>query len=141
MSYDGTIAKLLDPGDASHAVTLSESNRFFVDNASRIDGAPSAVLYDTLGNLVSKLETPDLSALNEAGFKFPEPFKVKADDGVTDLYGVMYKPFDFDPNKKYPIIAFVSAGWWLCVGLVWTALIHRGLSPRSRRSFAGGRDA
>ena len=44
------------------------------------------------------------------GFKFPEPFTVKADDGVTDLYGVMYKPFDFDPKKKYPIIAYVYPG-------------------------------
>ena len=56
VSYDGATVKLLDPGDASHAVTLSESNRFFVDNASRIDAAPSAVLYDTLGNVVTKLE-------------------------------------------------------------------------------------
>jgi dipeptidyl-peptidase 4 len=110
VSYDGTSAKLLDPGDASHAVTLSESNKFFVDNASRIDGAPSAALYDTLGNPVAKLETPDLSALNEAGFRFPEPFSVKADDGVTDLYGVMYKPFDFDASRKYPIILFVYPG-------------------------------
>ena len=81
-------------------MTLSESNRFFVDNASRIDAAPESVLYDALGNVVTKLETPDLSALNEAGFKFPEPFKVKADDGITDLYGVMYKPFDFDPAQE-----------------------------------------
>jgi dipeptidyl-peptidase 4 len=110
VSYDGATVKLLDPGDASHAVTLSESNRFFVDNASRIDAAPSAVLYDTLGNVVTKLESPDLSALNEAGFRFPEPFKVKADDGVTDLYGVMYKPFDFDPLKKYPIVLYVYPG-------------------------------
>jgi dipeptidyl-peptidase-4 len=48
--------------------------------------------------------------LMEAGFKFPEPFTVKADDGVTDLYGVMYKPFDFDPSRKYPIIAYVYPG-------------------------------
>ena len=110
VSYDGTSAKLLNPGDASHAPGLSESSRFFVDNASRIDGAPTAVLYDTLGAIVSKLDVPDLTALNEAGFKFPEPFKVKADDGVTDLYGVMYKPFDFDATKKYPIILYVYPG-------------------------------
>jgi dipeptidyl aminopeptidase/acylaminoacyl peptidase len=110
VSYDGASAKLLDPGDASHAISLSESGRYFVDNASRIDGAPTALLYDTLGAVVSKLDTPDLTALNEAGFKFPEPFKVKADDGVTDLYGVMYKPFDFDAAKKYPIILYVYPG-------------------------------
>jgi dipeptidyl aminopeptidase/acylaminoacyl peptidase len=68
------------------------------------------MLYDTLGASVTKLETTDVSALKEAGFKFPEPFAVKADDGVTDLYGVMYKPFDFDETKKYPIIAYVYPG-------------------------------
>src|ERR1700727_2471292 len=46
----------------------------------------------------------------DSGFKMPEPFSAKADDGLTDLYGVMYKPFDFDPNKKYPIIAYVYPG-------------------------------
>jgi dipeptidyl aminopeptidase/acylaminoacyl peptidase len=110
VTYDGASIKLLDPGDASHAVSLSESAKYFVDNASRIDGAPSAALYDTLGNVVTKLDSPDIGALNEAGFKFPEPFKVKADDGVTDLYGVMFKPFDFDPEKKYPIILYVYPG-------------------------------
>ena len=84
--------------------------KYFVNNSTRIDGAPESVLYDTLGNLVMKLETPDLKPLMDAGFKFPEPFTVKADDGVTDLYGVMYKPFDFDPARKYPIIAYVYPG-------------------------------
>jgi dipeptidyl aminopeptidase/acylaminoacyl peptidase len=57
-----------------------------------------------------ELEKPDVAALLEAGFRFPEPFKVKADDGITDLYGTMYKPFDFDPAKKYPIILYVYPG-------------------------------
>jgi len=57
-----------------------------------------------------ELETADLSLLFEAGYQFPEPYKVKADDGMTDLYGVMYKPFDFDSTKKYPIIAYVYPG-------------------------------
>ena len=110
VGYDGATIKLLNPGDASHDARLSESARYFVDNASRIDGEPAAFLYDTLGATVAKLDAPDLSALKDAGFKFPEPFKVKADDGVTDLYGVMYKPFDFDASKKYPIILYVYPG-------------------------------
>jgi dipeptidyl aminopeptidase/acylaminoacyl peptidase len=110
VSYDGASTKLLDPGEASHATSLAESSRYFVDNASRVDAAPSSILYDALGSVVAKLDAPDLVALNEAGFKFPEPFKVKADDGVTDLYGVMYKPFDFDPAKRYPIILYVYPG-------------------------------
>lgn len=110
VSYDGSGLKLLNAGNASHAVSITDDTRYFIDNASRVDMAPESVLVDSLGNVVTKLETPDLSALKEAGFKFPEPFAVKADDGVTDLYGVMYKPFDFDPNKKYPIIAYVYPG-------------------------------
>ena len=110
VGLDGTGMKLLAPGDASHSAIVSESNRYFVTNSSRVDSAPESILYDTLGNVVTKLETPDLSALKDMGFKFPEPFTVKADDGVTDLYGVMYKPFDFDEKKKYPIIAYVYPG-------------------------------
>jgi dipeptidyl aminopeptidase/acylaminoacyl peptidase len=56
------------------------------------------------------LETTDLSSLMASGYKFPQVFKVKADDGITDLYGVMYKPFDFDSTKKYPIIEYVYPG-------------------------------
>ena len=110
VGLDGSGMKLLNPGDASHSASLSESNRYFVDNSSRVNGSPESVLYDTLGTPITKLETPDLSALMEVGFKYPEPFMVKADDGVTDLYGVMYKPFDFDPARKYPIIAYVYPG-------------------------------
>ena len=110
VGLDGSGLKLLNAGNASHSVSMVDSMKYFVDNASRIDGAPESTVYDTLGNAVMKLETPDLDPLMEAGFKFPEPFSVKADDGVTDLYGVMYKPFDFDPSRKYPIIAYVYPG-------------------------------
>ena len=110
VGYDGTGIKLLNPGNASHSVVVSDSARFFVNNMSRVDGAPEAALYDTVGNMMTKLESPDLSPLLDIGFKFPEPFTVKADDGITDLYGVMYKPFDFDSNRKYPIIAYVYPG-------------------------------
>jgi len=107
---DGGPAKLLDPGDASHAISINDSGRYFVDTASRVSTAPKSTLYDANGTPLGDLETTDLSAALEAGFKYPESFKVKADDGITDIYGVMYKPFDFDPAKKYPIIAFVYPG-------------------------------
>jgi dipeptidyl aminopeptidase/acylaminoacyl peptidase len=110
IGLDGTGLRLLNPGDATHDVSVTDSARFFVDNAARVNGAPESALFDTLGNPLLKLESPDLTALMEAGFKYPEPFTVKADDGITDLYGVMYKPFDFDPSRKYPIIAFVYPG-------------------------------
>jgi len=110
VNLNGSGMKLLNPGDSSHGAATADSMKYFVDNASRVNCAPESVLYDQLGTKLMPLETTDLSAMTEAGFKFPEPFKVKADDGITDLYGVMYKPFDFDPNKKYPIIAYVYPG-------------------------------
>jgi len=110
VGYDGSAMRLLNAGNASHAVAMSDDFRYFIDTSSRVDTAPESMLYDTFGANVTKLETTDVSALKEAGFKYPEPFAVKADDGVTDLYGVMYKPFDFDETKKYPIIAYVYPG-------------------------------
>jgi len=107
---DGSGMKLLDPGDFSHAVNVSDSGRYFVDTYSRVDSAPKSDLFDTSGGSPMPLASVDMNPLWQAGFKFPEPFKVKADDGITDLYGVMYKPFDFDPNKKYPIVEFVYPG-------------------------------
>lgn len=107
---DGTGMKMLDPGDFSHAIAMADDGKYFVDNSSRVNTAPHSILYDRLGAQVLDLETTDISALVDTGFKMPEPFSVKADDGLTDLYGVMYKPFDFDPNKQYPIIAYVYPG-------------------------------
>jgi dipeptidyl aminopeptidase/acylaminoacyl peptidase len=102
--------KLLNPGNASHSVSMNDKNTFFIDNSSRINAAPESVLFDSMGNKVMDLEKTDVSALLEAGFKYPEPFIVKADDGITDIYGNMFKPFDFDPSKKYPIILYVYPG-------------------------------
>jgi dipeptidyl aminopeptidase/acylaminoacyl peptidase len=110
VNLDGSGLKLLNPGNANHGVSMPEHARFFVDTATRVDQAPSSELRDNLGNLAVKLEETDVSLLLEQGYKFPEPFIVKADDGVTDLAGVMYKPHDFDPKKKYPIIAYVYPG-------------------------------
>jgi len=107
---DGTGLKVLDPGNSSHTISIADDGKYLVDNASTISTAPKSLLYDHAGALDLDLETTDTSALMDAGFRMPESFQVKADDGLTDLYGVMYKPFDFDPNKRYPIIAFVYPG-------------------------------
>lgn len=110
VKLDGSGLKMLDPGNASHTIAAADDGKYFVDNSSTVNSAPRSLLYDQAGAMTLDLETTDLSALMDAGFKMPEPFQVKADDGLTDLYGVMYKPFDFDANKKYPIIAFVYPG-------------------------------
>ena len=110
VNKSGGAIKLLTPGDFDHQVLSSESSNYFIDNYSRVNTAPVSNLYNANGQLVMKLEETDLSNLFAAGYKFPEPFKVKAGDGITDLYGVMYKPFDFDSTKTYPIIEYVYPG-------------------------------
>jgi dipeptidyl aminopeptidase/acylaminoacyl peptidase len=110
VNFDGTGLKLLNPGNFDHAMRMNDNNTFFVNNFSRVNSVPASVLYNAEGKKVMDLETADLSSLMATGYKFPETFKVKADDGITDLYGVMYKPFDFDSTKKYPIIEYVYPG-------------------------------
>ena len=110
VNLDGSGMKVLDPGDASHAVVAADNGKYFVDNSSRVNAAPQSVLYDAQGSAAMPLEKVDVGPLMAAGYKYPEPFTVKADDGVTDIYGVMYKPFDFDANRKYPIIEYVYPG-------------------------------
>ncbi|ATP55317.1 S9 family peptidase [Pedobacter ginsengisoli] len=110
INFDGSGIKLLNPGDFDHAVNMNDENKYFINNFSRVNTVPKSVLMDNTGKKIMDLETADLSLLMATGYKFPEPFKVKADDGITDIYGVMYKPFNFDPAKKYPIIEYVYPG-------------------------------
>jgi dipeptidyl-peptidase 4 len=110
VNLDGTGLTLLDPGDFDHRVSMSESARYFVENYSRVNTVPTSSVMSAAGRKVTDLEVADFSALEAAGYNFPEPYKVEAADGQTDIYGVIYKPYDFDPNKKYPIVAYVYPG-------------------------------
>ncbi|MEO6316891.1 MAG: DPP IV N-terminal domain-containing protein [Chitinophagaceae bacterium] len=110
INFDGSGLKLLNPGEFEHGMSLDDNKSFFVDNYSRVNAVPKAALYNTEGKKIMELETTDVSSLLAAGYKFPQIFKVKADDGITDLYGVMYKPFDFDSTKKYPVVEYVYPG-------------------------------
>ena len=110
VNYDGTGLKQLDPKDFNGEFSLSDDRRYFTTTYSRVDAAPVSELYTTDGRKVMTLETVNLDPLFAIGYQYPEPFVVKAADGITDLHGVMYKPYDFDPNKKYPIIEYVYPG-------------------------------
>ncbi len=110
INFDGSGLKQLNPGNYNHSVSMSDSHRFFVNNYSRVNTVPKSELRDGKGNKIMDLQEADLSLLFAAGYQFPEPFKVKAADGRTDLYGVMYKPFDFDSTKLYPLIQYVYPG-------------------------------
>ena len=110
IGFDGKHLELLTPEDANHDVSMAPSGRFFVDSYSKPDVPPVAVLRDAQGKLVLTLETADISKLVATGWKPPIPITVKARDGVTDLYGLMYKPTNFDASKKYPIINHIYPG-------------------------------
>ena len=110
VNVNGSGLKRLTTGDYFHQISLSDDAQFAVDNFSRVNTIPCADLIDRNGNKVMTIQESDFSNLFAAGYKFPELFKVKAADGVTDLYGVMYKPYNFDSTKVYPIIDYVYPG-------------------------------
>jgi len=126
VNFDGSNLKLLNSGDFTHESNSCDNGKYFTDNYSRVDTAPVSSLYDNTGRKVMDLEKADLSTLFAAGYKFPEIFKVKAGDGITDLYGVLYKPFDFDSTKLYPIIEYVYPGPQTeAVNAAWTKSMDR----------------
>lgn len=110
VNFDGSNLRLLNTGNFDNAVSMDDNEQFFVNNYSRVNAVPKSTLYNSEGRKVMDLETADFSSLFASGYKFPQVFKVKADDGVTDLYGVIYKPFNFDSTKKYPVIEYVYPG-------------------------------
>ena len=110
VSLDGGAVSLLNKGDFNHEISINDPASYFVSNFSRVNTVPASVLYDRNGAKIMDLETADLSQLMAAGYQFPEPFTFKADDGITDLFGVMYKPFDFDSTRSYPMIQYVYPG-------------------------------
>jgi dipeptidyl aminopeptidase/acylaminoacyl peptidase len=110
VNFDGTGLQLLNPGNYDHNFSMNDKKNYFVNNFSRVNSTPASALFSVDGKKLMDLETADLTSLFSAGYKFPETFKVKADDGVTDIFGVMYKPYDFDSTKKYPIIEYVYPG-------------------------------
>ncbi|WP_228486600.1 S9 family peptidase [Paludibaculum fermentans] len=110
VGFDGKGLKLLTPEDANHEIALSPDGAYFVDSYSKPDVAPVAVLRDSDGKLINTLEKADISKLVETGWKPAIPITVKARDGVTDLYGLMFRPLNFDPARKYPIINQIYPG-------------------------------
>ncbi len=110
VGFDGRNLALLTPEDANHEVSFSPSGRYFTDSYSRPDVPPVAVLRDDTGKLAAQLEKADISKLLAAGWKPPLPITVKARDGQTDLYGLMFQPVNLDRSRKYPIINHIYPG-------------------------------
>jgi dipeptidyl aminopeptidase/acylaminoacyl peptidase len=110
INMDGRNYVSLTPDEGDHTVQLSTSGRTIIDTYSKPDSPPVTVLRDGDGNLILPLEKADISRLLAMGWKPPIPIKMTAHDGKTDIYGLMFRPTDFDPSKKYPIVNNVYPG-------------------------------
>ena len=110
VGLDGKNLTLLTPEAGNHQVMLSPSGRYFVDTYSQPDQPGVTVLRGADGKLIRPLEKTDISRLLATGWKPPMPITVKAADGRTDLYGLMFIPTTLDPSRKYPIINYIYPG-------------------------------
>jgi dipeptidyl aminopeptidase/acylaminoacyl peptidase len=107
---DGSNLELLTPEHASHAIDFSPDGKYIVDSYSKVDQPTISVLRAADGRVVRELERADISALTSKGWKPAEAFSTKAADGTTDIYGLIYRPTNFDPAKKYPVLDSIYPG-------------------------------
>lgn len=111
VNFDGTGLIRLTNGNGNHSVSFSPDKTFFVDSWSRVDEPPvSMVRKASDGSAVLELEKADISKLLATGWKKPIVFRAKGRDGVTDIWGIIILPTNFDPAKKYPVIENIYAG-------------------------------
>ena len=139
-----------------HRVTISPSKRFFLDRHSSVTRPPTVVLRSTDGRLLQTISHRNIEALIRANWQAPEEFVVKAADGKTDLYGLLWKPYDFDPKKKYPVLEEIygthkrsvkhdfglnnSASAMAQLGFIVFKVDGRGTGGRNRKFFKDGLD-
>ena len=111
IGIDGKNLVELTPEPGNHNAIYSYDRRYLVDTYSTVATAPVTVLRNVSdGSLVSTLETADISRLEKHGWVAPEVFVAKGRDGVTDMWGIIQRPTNFDPNRKYPVIEYIYAG-------------------------------
>lgn len=111
INFDGTGLTKLTDANGTHTVTFSHDRKYYVDTWQRVDLPPVAQLRRTEDQkIIMDVDRGDASALLAAGLKFPEVFVAKGRDGKTDIWGIIIRPTNFDPKKKYPVIENIYAG-------------------------------
>ena len=111
IGFDGTGLIDLTEAEGEHTVSWSEDKAYYLDTWSQVDRGPVSQLRRTRDRAVlMELERADLVALEDASFRPPEPFVAKGRDGVTDIWGIIVKPSNFDPERRYPVIENIYAG-------------------------------
>jgi len=110
VGFDGKHLSLLTPEEGNHEISLSPSKNYFIDSYSKPDVPPVTVFRDLNGKLLADVEKADVSRLQASGWKAVTPVALKAADGKTDIYGLVFTPTNVDPNKKYPVIDYIYPG-------------------------------
>ena len=111
IGFDGKDLVELTPDEGMHQAWFSSDYRYLVDVYSKVDTPPVAVLRDArTGRQVMSLEQADISRLEANGWRAPEVFSAKGRDGKTDIWGVIYRPTNFDPSRKYPVVEYIYSG-------------------------------
>ena len=110
VNFDGTELTCLTPEKGSHKINPSPDWNYFVTTYSSTMNPPVSVLKNRDGNIIHELSKSDLSSLNQTDWQNPIEFSVKARDGVTDLYGIMYIPSFYNENDKYPVLNYIYPG-------------------------------
>ena len=111
VGVDGNGYRQLTSAPGHHRIRMAPSHRFFVDTHSSVDRPQVTEVRHADGTLVDTLSRSDIRPLERVGWVPPEEVVVTAVDGETRLHGVLYKPFDFDPEKRYPIVEYIYDGW------------------------------
>src|SRR5690606_23270956 len=110
VGFDGKNLQELTNEEANHTAYFNEDCSYFVDQYSLINKVPVTVLRDGLGKVVMELENGNVSRLNDFGWKAPEIFTANSRDSKYDIWGIIVRPTNFDPSKKYPVIEYIYAG-------------------------------
>ena len=111
IGMDGKNMVALTPEEGNHSVQYTHDFRYLLDTYSKVDQAPVTVVRDAqTGKLLKTLEKADISTLKKHGWQQPEVFVAKGRDGRTDMWGIIQRPTNFDPNRKYPVIEYIYAG-------------------------------
>jgi dipeptidyl-peptidase 4 len=110
VGLDGSGFATVTDEELDHVVTLSDNQEYFIDSASTVDTPPVTTVRDWAGRVLVELERADIGTLSATGWTPPQRFCVKAADGVTDIYGVLYQPRGFDPGKRYPVVDSLYPG-------------------------------
>jgi dipeptidyl aminopeptidase/acylaminoacyl peptidase len=111
INFDGSDLVALTEGDGNHYLEGSPDRLYYLDTWSRVDQPPVTELRRTSdGKIVMQVEKADIRELVEAGWQAPEVFVDKARDGKTDIWGIITRPMNFDPERKYPVVEYIYAG-------------------------------